>query len=149
MHLTVSTAEQQLTVQDGSEVVAIYPVSTSKFGLGETEGSHQTPRGRHTITEKFGADAASGAIFKGRVPTGETWTPDLMTEEDLILTRILWLSGAEASNANSHDRYIYFHGTNQEHLIGTPASIGCIRMTNADIISLFNQVEVGTTVVID
>ncbi|MEM6883484.1 MAG: L,D-transpeptidase [Verrucomicrobiota bacterium] len=148
MHINVATTEQQLTVHDGDVVIATYPVSTSKFGLGESEGSHQTPRGHHIITEKIGADATSGTIFKGRIPTGETWTPEVATEKDLILTRILWLSGEEPHNVNSHDRYIYFHGTNQEHLIGTPASIGCIRLTNADIISLFDQVEVGTPVTI-
>ncbi|MEM1157126.1 MAG: L,D-transpeptidase [Verrucomicrobiota bacterium] len=149
MHLTVSTAEQKLTFHDDNSDVATYPVSTSKFGLGEKEGSHQTPRGRHIIAEKIGAGAPPGTVFKGRIPTGEIWTPDTVAGEDLILTRILWLSGEEAHNANSHDRYIYFHGTNQEALIGTPASIGCIRLTNADIIRLFDRVEVGTTVHIE
>jgi len=146
MHLIVSSAKQQLTLIDDGSQVASYLVSTSKFGLGETEGSYQTPRGHHIITEKIGADAAIGTVFKGRTPTGETWTPDWTTEEDLILTRILWLSGKEASNTNTHERYIYFHGTNQEHLIGSPASMGCIRLANADMISLFDQVEVGTSV---
>jgi len=148
MHITVSISQQQLTVRDGDNILTTYPVSTSKFGPGETEDSHQTPRGRHTIAEKIGDHAKSGTVFKGRIPNGKIWTPDYVTEDDLILTRILWLSGEELNNANSHARYIYIHGTNQEHLIGTPASIGCIRMTNADIITLFDQIETGTTVTI-
>ena len=146
MHLIVSASKQQVTVYDHDATVSAYPVSTSKFGLGESAGSYQTPRGHHIITEKIGTDATPGTIFKGRIPTGQIWTPDMVTEDDLILTRILWLAGEEAHNANSHDRYIYFHGTNQEALIGQPASIGCIRLTNTDIISLFEQVEVGSTV---
>ncbi len=148
MKIEVSVAQQQLTVFEEAEAIATFPVSTSKFGLGETEGSHQTPRGQHTICDKIGAAEPVGTVFKGRVPTGEIWTPEWETEEDLILSRILWLSGKESSNANSHERYIYIHGTNQEHLIGTPASIGCIRMMNDDVITLFEMVEPGTPVTI-
>lgn len=148
MDITVSVQDQSLTVQDSDIEIRRYLISTSRFGLGETEGSHQTPRGRHIITEKIGDGTAPNSIFKGRIPTGEIWTPDLVTEEDLILTRILWLSGDESHNANSHQRYIYIHGTNQEDQIGTPASMGCIRMRNHDILDLFDLVEVGTSVTI-
>lgn len=148
MHLEVSIPEQTLTVLKDDQLVARYPISSSKFGLGEVEGSNRTPRGHHTITEKIGTDAVIGTVFKGRQSTGQIWTPELVTEDDLILTRILWLSGEEAHNANSHARYIYIHGTNQEELIGTPASIGCIRMKNEDVIQLFDQTEVGTRVTI-
>lgn len=148
MRIEVSPLQQHLSIFNDSELVAIFPISTSKFGLGEEEGSNKTPRGRHTVAEKIGADAAPGTIFKGRIPTGEIWTPEMVSEDDLILTRILWLSGEDPHNAHSHDRYIYIHGTNQEHLIGIPASIGCIRMMNADVITLFDMIEVGTTVTI-
>jgi lipoprotein-anchoring transpeptidase ErfK/SrfK len=146
MRIEVSTSQQLLSVYNNDEVIVTFPISTSKNGLGETQGSHQTPRGHHRVTEKIGGGAPLGTIFNGRRPTGECWTPEKITEDDLILTRILWLSGQEAHNANSHERYIYIHGTNQEELIGTPASIGCIRMRNDDVISLFDLVDTGTPI---
>ena len=83
-------------------------------------------------------------VFRGRLPTGNV--ADQGGDEDHVLTRILWLDGLDSTNANTRDRYIYIHGTNQEHLIGTAASHGCIRMRNADIIQLFEQVPAGTPV---
>ena len=68
---------------------------------------------------------------------------------DHVLTRILWLSGLDPENSNTRDRFIYIHGTNQEDLIGTPASHGCIRLRNADMIALFDAVEVGDRVEIE
>ena len=149
MRFHVSTSNQSVTVFDGMQSVWSAPVSTSKFGLGEESGSHCTPRGLHRVCEKIGAGAAWGTVFKSRLLTGQIWTPDQITEEDLILTRILWLDGVEPHNSNSRERYIYFHGTNQEDRIGTPASIGCIRLRNDDIIRLFDYAEVGTEVVIE
>ncbi len=142
---------------DGDMLVREYPISTAKNGLGEESGSYCTPRGRHRIAEKIGAGQPMYAVFKARVPTGEIWSRELAADKpgcDWILTRILWLEGMEEGKnkggiVDSHARYIYIHGTNEEHLIGTPASHGCIRMKNADVLALFELVEEGAEVRID
>ncbi|MEM9443844.1 MAG: L,D-transpeptidase [Verrucomicrobiota bacterium] len=120
--------------------------STSKFGLGMEAGSYKTPLGYFTVSEKIGEGQPIFTIFKGRQPVG-LWDANAGSREgDLILTRILWLEGKEQKNENTKERYIYFHGTNQEHLIGTPASHGCVRLTNKDMLKLFSYVEVGDIV---
>lgn len=121
--------------------LARYPISSSKFGLGTEAGSNKTPLGNFFIEEKIGDGEPERMIFCGRQPTGEI--ASLGGERDHVLTRILWLGGLDPENQNTHDRYIYIHGTNQEDLIGTSASHGCIRLRNADVIELFNAVEVG------
>ncbi len=134
-----------------------FVISTALHGAGEQQGSGCTPRGRHRIAEKIGADQPLGAVFKGRVPTGEVYSPELaqqFPERDWILSRILWLDGAEpgrncGGEVDSHARYIYIHGTNEEERLGQPVSHGCIRMANADVIALFDAVQVGDTVIID
>jgi hypothetical protein len=139
---------------DGDMLIRQYPVSTAANGAGEQSGSYCTPRGRHRIAEKIGAGAPLCAAFKSRQPTGEIWTPELDAAHrgrDWILTRILWLEGLEAGRnkggtVDTHARYIYIHGTHEEHRIGTPASHGCIRMKNADVAELFDLVKVGTEV---
>lgn len=128
---------------NGSTVKS-WPVSTSKFGLGFEPGSYKTPTGNFVISEKFGADAPLWMEFKSRQPTGHIAEPG--GENDGVLSRILWLSGVDEENANTKDRYIYFHGTNREDLIGTPASHGCIRLRNADVAELFDLVPAGTRV---
>ena len=158
VHIDVSLAAQQLslyqTSDEGDILLHQFPISTARNGAGESDGSFCTPRGAHRIAEKIGEGAALFAVFKGRVATGETWTPQLDAEEpgrDWILSRILWLDGLEAGknqggNVDSHARYIYIHGTNEEDKIGTPVSHGCIRMRNADVVTLFDQVAVDTHV---
>lgn len=147
--IIVDGTRQQLILKSADHFAPRYPVSTSRFGFGEEEGTHQTPRGKHRICEKIGAGEPIGTIFKGRQLTGRIWSPDdPPVPDDLILSRILWLEGLEPRNCNSKERYIYLHGTNQENLIGQPASIGCIRLTNADIVDLFDKVEIGTEVLI-
>lgn len=143
-HLRVHVGRQEMEVLDGQGVAKIYPVSTSRFGLGTEPGSQQTPLGRFAISEKIGQDAESGAVFKSRKFTGEIAAQG--GEEDLILTRILWLEGLEEANANTKERYIYIHGTNQESQIGAPASHGCVRMRNADIVELFREIPEGSIV---
>lgn len=145
--IRVSIPEQRLDLLDGDAVVASYPVSTSRFGLGSEEGSFKTPLGRFQIGEKIGADAPVGTIFRGRVPLAPN-EPEPNTE-DRILTRILWLKGLEPHNANTRDRFIYIHGTNHEETIGQPDSHGCIRMKTADLIALFDGVSTGTELVIE
>lgn len=129
-------------------------VSTSRNGVGETLGSERTPRGRHIIRARIGAGAAPNTVFVGRRQTGEVYTPGLgalYPERDWILTRILWLSGCEVGRnrlgtVDTMRRYIYIHGCPDEHPMGIPSSHGCIKMRNADIMHLFDLVEVGTPV---
>lgn len=142
--LRVSVPAQRLELLEGGAVVASWPVSTSRFGLGTEPGSYRTPTGRFVIDEKIGDDAPAWAVFKARVPTGEI--ADAAWTGDSILTRILWLAGLDPHNANTRDRYIYIHGTNEESLIGTPASHGCVRMRNSDIVELYSRVPRGTPV---
>jgi L,D-transpeptidase YbiS len=142
--IRVSVRKQQLTLKSGRKKLAEYPVSTSRFGLGSKEGSFKTPTGKFRVAEKIGGGLPVGTVFKSRRPVKPT--KKALREEDLVMTRILWLDGLESHNANTHDRYIYIHGTNHEEKIGLPDSHGCIRMRNADLVELFEQVAEGTPV---
>ena len=152
--LRVDLRSQRIELIDGTEVLASYAVSSAARGAGEQEGSEQTPRGLHEIRAKIGAGAPQGAVFAGRRPTGEICTPEMVRaepERDWILSRILWLRGLEPGKnrlreLDSMRRYIYIHGTPDEASIGTPASHGCIRMRNADVIELFDRVDSGMRV---
>jgi len=140
----------EIADENSERVLASYPVSTSGFGLGSEPGSQKTPLGRFAIGEKIGANAPLGAVFVGRVPTGEITALESPGDpEDRITTRILWLEGREPENANTRERYIYIHGTNHEEQIGQPRSHGCVRMRNTDVAQLFDLVEPGTEVVIE
>ncbi len=143
--IEVNAGPQRLTLWDGTRQVKSWPVSTSKFGLGSQEGSFKTPLGAFQIREKHGDGSEWGTIFKGRKPVG-LWTPGDDVDEDLVLTRILWLDGRQPHNANTYDRYVYIHGTNGEERIGRPASHGCVRLANSDMIELYDLVPVGTPV---
>ena len=145
--IVVSTREQKLALLDRGNVMAIYPVSTSKFGLGDWPGSRFTPLGQLRIAEKIGDNALPGAVFKDRRRTGEIVLAN-SPGRDPIVTRILWLRGLEAQNANAFSRDIYIHGTPEEWKIGSPASYGCIRMRSGDIIQLYNVVGIGAEVTI-
>ena len=145
--LVVVVSRQEVVLIEGGLVAGKWDVSTSRFGLGSGEGSFSTPTGRFRICEKIGDEAPSGMIFKSRIPTGQlARVGSDGGDEDLVLTRILWLEGLDPDNANTRDRYIYFHGTNREDLIGTPASHGCIRLRNSEMIDLYDRVSVGTRV---
>jgi L,D-transpeptidase YbiS len=147
MKAVVSIAEQGLRLLGRhGQLVAWYPVSTSFRGPGCEPGSHCTPTGRFRVWQKIGHGMPAGTVFRSRKVVGRWSGEDL--EEDLILSRILWLDGMESANANTRERYIYIHGTNQEDRIGTPASHGCVRMSNADVIDLFRRLRVGSEVVI-
>src|SRR5881227_624533 len=146
-HVIISVKEQKLALLDREKLVAIYPVSTSKYGLGDWPSSRCTPLGKLQIAEKIGDNAPPGAVFKDRRRTGEIVLPD-SPGRDPIVTRILWLRGLEPQNANAFTRDIYIHGTPEERLIGTHASYGCIRMRSSDIINLYDIVGVGATVTI-
>jgi L,D-transpeptidase YbiS len=146
MKIEISIPLQTLELHSPAGLVRTYPVSTSKFGVGSEEGSYRTPLGAFRIAEKIGEGAPLGAVFKSRIPTGEIAGQG--GEEDLVLTRILRLDGLDPENANTLSRYIYIHGTNHEALIGQPASHGCVRLRNADMVDLFNQVSVEDRVFI-
>ncbi len=143
----VSIGNQRLTVKKNEQPIRTYPVSTSRFGIGAEEGSLKTPTGRFSVVEKIGGDMPSGTVFVGRVPLEAKEAPP--PTEDLVMSRILWLDGLDEHNANTRDRFIYIHGTKHEDKIGSPASHGCVRMRNADVIELFELVGEGTPVVIE
>jgi len=145
--IVVSTREQKLAVLDRGNLMAIYLVSTSKFGLGDWPGSRFTPLGKLEIAKKVGDNAPRGAVFKDRQRTGEVVLAN-SPGRDPIVTRILWLRGLEAQNARAFARDIYIHGTPEEWKIGSPASYGCIRMRSSDIIQLYDIVGVGAGVTI-
>jgi lipoprotein-anchoring transpeptidase ErfK/SrfK len=146
-HIVISTRDQKLALLDRGTLLATYPVSTSKFGLGDRPGSRFTPLGQLQIAEKVGANAPTGAVFKDRRRTGEIVLAN-SPGRDPIVTRILWLRGREPQNANAFARDIYIHGTPEERLIGTRASYGCIRMRSTDVVQLYNIVGVGAAVTI-
>jgi len=146
-HIVISTREQKLAVLNKGQLVATYPISTSKFGLGDFRGSYRTPLGQLEVADKIGDGAAPGTVFKDRRRTGEIVGINA-PGRDPIVTRIIWLRGREAQNANAFARDIYIHGTPEERNIGLPASYGCIRMRSNDIISLFNAVGLGAEVTI-
>ncbi len=146
-HIVVSIREQKLALLDRDNLIAIYPVSTSKFGLGDWPGSSFTPLGELEIAKKIGDNAPPGAVFKDRRRTGEIVVAD-SPGRDPIVTRILWLRGREAQNGNAFARTIYIHGTPEERNIGLPASYGCIRMRSSDIIQLYDIVGAGAAVTI-
>ena len=146
-HLIVSVRDQRLALLDNKVLVATYPVSTSKFGLGDWPGSRYTPLGELEVAQKIGDGAAPGAVFKDRRPTGEIVPVDA-PGRDPIVTRILWLRGLETQNTNAFARDIYIHGTPEERNIGLRASYGCIRMRSQDVIELYNIVGRGARVTI-
>ena len=131
-----------------------FPVSTSRYGPGERQGSGCTPRGRHVVRARIGAGLAPQAVLRARRPTGETWSPQLAAaapDRDWILGRILWLSGREPGRnrlgaVDSMRRYIYIHGTPDTEPMGVPCSHGCVRMRCADVVQLFDRVPAGTPV---
>jgi L,D-transpeptidase YbiS len=133
-------------IYQGEKLLKTFKVSTAKNGVSCKEGSFCTPEGKLKVAQKIGAGCEIGTIFRARISNGEVWDFSKSSEEDLILTRILWLEGAEEKNANTFGRFIYLHGTNQEDLIGTAASHGCIRFLNQDIIEIFDLLELGSEV---
>ncbi len=156
LRIEININEQRLRLLNGDKVIKEYSVSTAKNGPGERMDSECTPRGEHIIADKIGEDCAQNTVFVARESTGELYHPDLreqFPDRDWILTRILWLSGAErgynqGGNVDSHDRYIYIHGAPDDVEMGKPGSRGCVRMRNSNVIELFEQVEVGIPVII-
>jgi lipoprotein-anchoring transpeptidase ErfK/SrfK len=157
MNITISIKEQTLTLYDEDKQLKHYSISTAKNGPGEQMDSECTPCGKHIVSEKIGNGVEVNSVFVGRETTGEIYHPSLREQHpnrDWILTRILWLSGIEegknkGGNVDSHDRYIYIHGSPDDVPMGQPGSRGCVRMRNNELIELFELIEVGTEVVIN
>ena len=145
--VVVSVAEQRLALVEDGVIVKKFPISTSKFGLGDGLNSYKTPLGRLRVCVKLGGDLPAGAVFKRRNFSGEV-IPKNARGRDPIVTRILWLEGIEPGNKNARTRCIYIHGTPQERTIGTASSFGCVRMRSDDVIEVFNAVPIGATVTI-
>ena len=141
----ISVRDQKLMVMGNGAKLATYPVSTSKFGLGDDWGRMTTPLGFLQVAEKIGDHAPVGAVFRNRRFTGEILKPNA-PGRDPVITRIIWLRGLEASNAHAFSRCIYIHGTPEEKLIGRPASYGCIRMKSRDVAALYAQLPSGAIV---
>lgn len=138
----VSVPDQELVLRDRGKLIARYPISTSKFGLGDGNGTYQTPIGTLFVSGKFGDHLKSGAVIKSRVATGEVVDPNA-PGRDAIVSRVIWLRGKEEQNRAAHDRCIYIHGTPEERCIGRPASYGCIRMRSKDVIALYDLAHIG------
>lgn len=156
--INVNVSQQQLRLLDeDGNLIHQYPVSTSKYGTGNQNGSEQTPLGLHRIKDKLGGAMPVNEVFIGRLPHGnldECIERGVELPDDVIMSRIMWLEGMEPGRnkggfVDTYQRYIYIHGTNHEGDIGKPSSIGCIRMLNKDIVELFRLVDVGTEVLIE
>ncbi len=154
--IEVDLGSQSLRLREGERTLREYPVSTAVNGPGERCGSECTPRGHHEICRKIGAGSPENAVFVGRRPSGEIWSPELAAGapgRDWILTRILWLRGCEpgrnlGGDVDTESRYIYIHGAPADVAMGAPGSHGCIRMRNRDVVELFDLVDEGTQVMI-
>jgi hypothetical protein len=147
--LTVSVATQSVSLFEDGRFVKKYPCSTSRFGIGQVEGSNCTPLGLHRVAEKIGGGEPAGTVFKSRAVVGHTSQPEHGAAK--ITTRILWLEGLEPGlnrdgNVDSRRRYIYIHGTADQESIGEPASCGCIHLADDDLIPLFDLLPQGTLV---
>ncbi len=156
--ININVTQQQLRLLDEEGgLLRQYPVSTSKYGTGTENGSEKTPLGLHRIKEKLGGAMPVNEVYIGRTPQGnleECQQRGVDLPDDVIMSRIMWLEGMEPGRnqggyVDTYQRFIYIHGTNHEDSIGTPASIGCIRMRNDDVVDLFRQVEMGSEVLIE
>lgn len=151
--IEINITKQTLELKNDSTKLIRFSISSAKNGVGQFKDSLCTPLGKHIIRTKIGSDVPCYGIFRQRRWSGEIWDMNEFSKDDLILSRILWLSGKEVGinrlgNVDTMQRYIYIHGTHDENSIGTPVSHGCIRMLNKDIIKLFNFVNLGESVLI-
>ena len=155
--INISVSSQKLSLFQEGELVSSYKVSTALKGVGQEKNTNKTPLGNHIIRAMIGRNLPIYAVIKARRFTNEIWKKELDDPSitvDWILSRVIWLSGKDLGrnrlgNVDTMQRYIYIHGTNEEHLLGTPSSHGCIRMSNEDVIELFDLVSVGDIVEID
>lgn len=146
--VAVTLCDQKLTLFKDGHKVKDYSISSSKFGIGNTNGSNRTPLGIHAVSQKNGDGQPEGMVFKGCKPTGEVVDVDA-AGRDPVVTRVIQLAGMEKDNRSTHRRRIYIHGTPEERYIGQPASYGCIRMKSNDIVDLFGRIHRGMPVAIE
>ena len=155
--IVIDTTAQELLLLEQGRVTGSWVISSAEAGVGSHKGSNQTPLGVHRIAKKFGENAPLGTVFRARQNTGRVarilTEPGARSGEDNVTTRIMWLDGLEpginkGGDVDSYQRYIYIHGTDEEGRLGSPASHGCIRMKNQDVVDLFARVGVDTLVVI-
>ena len=156
--IRINVGQQKLyLLNEAGETISEYPVSTSKYGTGSESGSEKTPLGLHRIKDKIGGAMPMNMVLVGREPKGmleDCIRDSIELPEDVITSRVMWLEGMEpgrnqGGHVDTYNRYIYIHGTSDEDSIGTPASIGCIRMLNKDVVELYRLVETGTEVLIE
>ena len=148
--LIIKPREQLAHLYEDDHHLKTYVISTAKNGISCANNSYCTPDGVLRVAQKIGDGEPIGTIFRARKPTGNFYgNTECGPDEDLVLTRILWLEGTEEKNLNTIGRYIYLHRTNQEHLLGTAASHGCIRFSNQDIIEIFDELPVGAEVIVE
>jgi lipoprotein-anchoring transpeptidase ErfK/SrfK len=152
----VNITEQRLFLYDHGKLIKKYRVSTSRYGVGNRDGSYKTPLGLHRVVDKIGNNAPLGMVFKARKPTdriARIYRSKVTLPYDLVTTRILRLKGLEpginnGSGIDTYQRHIYIHGTHEEGMIGQPASIGCVRMANEDVVELFEAMPKNSLVLI-
>jgi L,D-transpeptidase YbiS len=144
--IKIDSRLQKAFLWEDGRLLKSYPISTAAKGLGCEANSYCTPIGKLRVAAKIGHGLPVGAILKSRIPTGDVCRVGDQAEEDLVLTRVLWLEGVEPANANTKDRFIYLHGTNQESKLGQPVSHGCIRFSNQDILEVFELLDEGSEV---
>ena len=156
--IRINVGEQKLyLLNEQGDTECEYSVSTSKYGVGNENGSEKTPLGLHRIKDKIGGSMPINMVMVGREPVGlldDCINEGIELPDDVITSRIMWLEGMEPGRnqggyVDTYNRYIYIHGTSEEDKIGTPASIGCIRMRNQDVMDLYRKVEIGTEVMIE
>ena len=152
----VSVKHQRLYLIKSDSTIRRYTISTASNGIGSKANSYKTPPGLHTVKRKIGATVPYGGILASRVYTGKVakiLTDKTKANADYVTSRIMWLQGEEPGinkgrNMDSYKRYIYIHGTAEEGYLGEPASHGCIRMKNTDVIELFDLVQEGTPILV-
>ena len=155
-YVYISIKYQQLFLIENDSTTKHFPISTATNGMGTKTNSYKTPYGLHTIKNKIGDNVPYAGIFESRVYYGNKatiLTDNQNSNKDYVTTRILWLQGEDyginkGGKVDSYNRYIYIHGTPEEGLIGQPASHGCIRMKNKDVIELFKLLDLGTPIYI-
>ena len=149
----VAVDEQMFRIVRDGQIVWQAQCATAAKGTGSQMNSYKTPLGWHSVKKKVGSDAPVGQVFRSAKATKEIWKPGDTSKEDLVLTRILWLTGEEpgknlGGSVDSYSRYIYIHGTNEEDKIGTPSSHGCVRLRNSYVIQAYDLIPEGTRVLI-
>jgi len=154
--LFVSIENQKMYHIKEGAIVKKYIISSSEYGTGSEAGSNKTPLGLHKVNEKYGDKTPINGRMIGRVFYGQIATlynDTTKSKTDDVTSRIFWLEGLEkgknkGEGIDSYKRYIYIHGTSEEGRLGRPASHGCIRMKNNEVIDLYKTIAIGTLVLI-